>query len=324
MLPLSALAFLGYVIHAGFASDVLETKAAAGVNKMISYQAKMTDNLGAVVSDGTYWLTLRIYDSASGGTCLYTASGTSCGAATSTPVTVASGMFSIMIGDTASQNALTLDFNSDTYYLGVQINNDSEMTPRKRIGASGYAINSDTLDGYNTSLTGGSSSFVPVTNSSGDLFLTQRFLTSSTIYASGSGTSTFSYGATFATSGGNVGIGTSAPLNTLDIYIASGFNPTFVLRDGDMANPFTSFNNPIPTNAIGGLAPIHSTLGGLEVDGYTDGNAVPLMLRGFIGVIDPTDTIPAILLRGGKFDGVDNATSLASTETLLRLDNLYT
>ncbi|MFA4906604.1 MAG: hypothetical protein WC645_08890, partial [Candidatus Margulisiibacteriota bacterium] len=185
---------------------------------MISYQAKMTDGSGVTVQNGTYQLTIRIYGSAAGGDCLYTASGTACGTATSTPVTVTNGIFSILIGDTASQNALTLDFNSDTYYLGVQVGNDSEMTPRKRIGAAGYAINSDTLDGYTTSLTGGSTSFVPVTNSAGDLFLTQRYLSSSTIYISGSGTSTFSQGVTLATAGGNVGIGTSTPATKLHVW----------------------------------------------------------------------------------------------------------
>jgi len=194
LLPLVAIALIGYVLHAGFGNDLKPVQAATGVNKMISYQAKMTDASGVTVTNGTYQLTIRIYSSASGDTCLYTASGTACGTATSTPVTVTNGLFSIMIGDTTSQNALTLDFNSDTYYLGIQVGNDSEMTPRKRIGAAGYAINSDTLDGYNTSLTGGSTSFVPVTNSAGDIFLTGRYLTSSTIYASGSTTSTF-YGA---------------------------------------------------------------------------------------------------------------------------------
>ncbi|MEK7211188.1 MAG: hypothetical protein AAB731_00985, partial [Patescibacteria group bacterium] len=62
------------------------------------------------------------------------------------------------------------------------------MTPRKRIGSAGYAINSDTLDGYNTSLTGGSTSFVPVTTPGGDLIITGRLLTSSTLYITSTST----------------------------------------------------------------------------------------------------------------------------------------
>jgi hypothetical protein len=217
VLPLLAVALIGYVLKAGFGNNLKPVEAAAGINKMVSYQAKMTDSIGVTVENGTYYLTLRIYDSASGGTCLYSAVGT-CGTPTSTAVTVTNGVLSVMIGDVAGgQNALNLDFNSDTYYLGVQINNDSEMTPRKRIGAAGYAFNSDTLDGYETSLTGGSGSYVPVTTAGGDLFITNRIFSSSTIYLSGAGTSTLSAGALLATAGGNVGVGTSSPAYKLDV-----------------------------------------------------------------------------------------------------------
>lgn len=88
-----------------------------------------------------------LYDAASGGNRIYTSSGT-----TSTPttvsVTVTSGLFSVLIGDTSSgQNAFNIDWNQDSIYLGVTVAADAEMTPRKRLSAVPYAFNSETLQG---------------------------------------------------------------------------------------------------------------------------------------------------------------------------------
>lgn len=86
-----------------------------------------------------------LYDAASGGNRLYTSSGT-----TSTPaaisVTVTSGLFSVLIGDTG-QNALDINWNQNNIYLGVTIGADAEMTPRKRLSAVPYAFNAETLQG---------------------------------------------------------------------------------------------------------------------------------------------------------------------------------
>jgi len=70
-------------------------------------------------------------------------------------VAVANGIFSIMLGDTAAgDNAIALDFNTP-YYLGITVGTDAEMGPsRKPIGASGYAFNSDLLDGLNSAASG--------------------------------------------------------------------------------------------------------------------------------------------------------------------------
>jgi hypothetical protein len=76
---------------------------------------------------------------------------------------VANGVFNIGVGDTsAGGDALTYNFqDSDTIYLNVQVatkvdalcTGGSEvfetLNPRTRVVASGYAINSDRLDGFN-------------------------------------------------------------------------------------------------------------------------------------------------------------------------------
>ena len=124
-------------------------KAATGINKQISYEGRLLDSVGSPVANGSYSIKFVIYDSSTGGSCLWTASGT-CGAPSSITVeNVTSGYFSIMLGGTG-QNAMDLNYNDDTYWLGVTIGSDSEMTPRKRIGSAGYAFNSDTIDGLDS------------------------------------------------------------------------------------------------------------------------------------------------------------------------------
>lgn len=63
---------------------------------------------------------------------------------------VTEGAFSVMLGSGVGKE-LTIDFTSDTYYLGITIEDDSEMSPRTRFGAAPYAFNADMLDGIDAS-----------------------------------------------------------------------------------------------------------------------------------------------------------------------------
>jgi len=141
--------------------------AHAAITKEISYQGKLTNSSGVAVADGSYNMVISLYTVASGGTPVWTARGT-VGSPTTRAVTVTNGIFSIMIGDTAAgDNAINLDFNS-TYYLGIKVGSDSEMSPRKKVGASGYAFNSDLLDGLD-SATSGANAHIVTTDTSGNL-----------------------------------------------------------------------------------------------------------------------------------------------------------
>ncbi len=130
-----------------------ETRAAnGGINRQINYQAKLLDSGGTAVTDGTYSVKISLYDAATGGNRLWSATGT-VATPTALPISVASGLFTILLGDTSSaggwQNALdqSVNWNSDALYLGITIASDSEMTPRKRLAAAPQAFNAENLQG---------------------------------------------------------------------------------------------------------------------------------------------------------------------------------
>jgi hypothetical protein len=176
-------------------------QANATITKELNYQGRLTNLSDINVPDTSYSIVFRIYDSASGGNCLWSARGT-CGSPTARSVSTSGGIFSIALGDTvAGDNAISLDFNS-TYYLSVKIGADSEMSPRKKISASGYAFNSDLLDGLN-SATYGADAHVLATDASGNL-----------------------------TVSGNVGIGTTTPGATLAIESSTALSGDPALDDG--------------------------------------------------------------------------------------------
>ena len=117
-------------------------KVEAAINQQINYQGKLTDSSGDAVSDATYSIVFSLYTTASGGSNIWTETQS---------VTATSGLFSVMLGSVTS--LATVNFNQ-TLYLGVNVEADGEMTPRKVLGAVPAAfesINSDKLDGLTAS-----------------------------------------------------------------------------------------------------------------------------------------------------------------------------
>ena len=147
--------------------------AGSGVPKIISYQGRLLDAGGNLLggSGATYCFRFSLWNALSGGTQIWPAATASIMSAT-----VANGVFDIGIGDTgAGGDALTYNFqDSDTTYLNVQVatkvdalcstgTNESfeTLNPRERVVASGYAINSYSVDGY-TAGTNASGTMIPV------------------------------------------------------------------------------------------------------------------------------------------------------------------
>ncbi|MFA4954987.1 MAG: hypothetical protein WC641_06780, partial [Patescibacteria group bacterium] len=98
--------------------------------------------------NATYSIKFSIYTTESGGTPIWTAKGTTA-VPTAMSITTTSGLFSVLLGDTATQgqNALNIDWNQDALYLGVTVGADAEMTPRKRLSSVPFAFNAQTLQG---------------------------------------------------------------------------------------------------------------------------------------------------------------------------------
>ncbi|MDO8565013.1 MAG: hypothetical protein Q7R67_00060 [bacterium] len=121
-------------------------------------------------------------------------------------------------------------------------------------------------------------------------------------------------------SDGNVGIGTTAPTGKLEIRGTTADSPNFALNltDVDVAHTITGW---APAATYGFFNILNSTAGGLQVFGASDAVGVRgLELNGFIGVTDPTDTVPAIWINGGKSDGTNQA-ALGALETVLQIAN---
>lgn len=114
--------------------------AVTGINAQIPFSGTLNDSNGTPLT-GTYSMKFSIYPVAIDGDPIWTD--------TYDSVSVTKGVFDVLLGSGGS--ALTPDFNDDSYYLGVTIGTDPEMTPRQRMGATGYAINSKFLNGLESS-----------------------------------------------------------------------------------------------------------------------------------------------------------------------------
>ena len=78
-----------------------------------------------------------------------------------------------------------------------------------------------------------------------------------------------------------------------------------------------------PSAAWAGFKIREANNGGLNLQGYTDADDSALTLLGVIGVTDPTDTVPAVIIQSGKKSGTSGQ-ALAADETVLRVDNWST
>ncbi|GAC1603238.1 MAG: hypothetical protein NVS3B29_07560 [Candidatus Saccharimonadales bacterium] len=143
--------------------------AVASVPYLINFQGRLTDNSGNVLSDGSYNVKFRLFDALTAGTNRW--EGDRIFGAADNRITVTNGLFNIQFGDTSKGDpALTPGlFNTQTYaglYLEVELPtpatatcaangcatfSEGAMTPRQPLASSPYAINSDTLDGLDSS-----------------------------------------------------------------------------------------------------------------------------------------------------------------------------
>ncbi len=200
--------------------------AFASVNKQINYQGKLTrPSDGQPVADGSYNVIFRIYDAASGGNCLWSARG-DCGSPTAKSVTTSGGVFTTILGE-AGDSAMDLDFTSGSYYLGVQIGVDAEMTPRRVLTSVPQAINANSVNG---------DGFINLSGTALGSGICQGLLCLNP--ASSNATDTLlgiqngSNPLFKVEADGKVGIGTNAPNKSLHIKTATGTNAEMDIQSG--------------------------------------------------------------------------------------------
>ncbi|HBR66263.1 TPA: hypothetical protein DEA17_02170, partial [Candidatus Nomurabacteria bacterium] len=169
----------------------------AAINKQINYQGKLTNASGVAVADGIYNMEFVLYDVSTGGVALWTETRT-----TTNRVQVTSGLFSVLLGEVTALTSV--DFNQ-TLYLGVNIGGvdltpvwDGEMTPRKKLGSVPSAVVAENA----INIIGGSAGYVP--------------------FQTAANTTSFSSNFFWDNSNARLGIGTTSPLQQLQVGTGAG------------------------------------------------------------------------------------------------------
>ena len=184
--------------------------ALAQVPQLMNYQGLLTDPAtGEPVADDTYEMVFSIYDVSTGGSAVWTESKS---------VQTQNGLYSVLLGSTTPLTATVL--SGPEKYLGIKVGTDAEMTPRKRIVSTAYAImsaeaeNSWRLTG-NSATTAGTN-FLGTTDSEPLVFKIN-------------GAEAMRVNAT-----GNVGIGTTAPAAPL--HVRSTGQPDVIVEETTVGN----------------------------------------------------------------------------------------
>ena len=109
----------------------------------LNFQGTLTDSAGNYLDDGSYSIIFSLYDAPSEGIANWTETHT---------VVLQHGVFSVELGKTNPISASIVNSNS---YLGLTVENDTEMTPRQPLLTVAYAwvaASADTLGGQPVSV----------------------------------------------------------------------------------------------------------------------------------------------------------------------------
>ncbi len=157
--------------------------SAATAPAIITYQGKLLVSTHlATTSQSMYFV---LYDAASSGNVLYTASGT---IGTPQPLSISPslGLFSINLGGTGTNSLSEAIFqNNGSVYLEVRVGSDT-LTPRKQISSVPYAFNSKYLDGVGVN-TNSTTQYIPMSDTSGNFTFNSTTVSSTLTVRSATG-----------------------------------------------------------------------------------------------------------------------------------------
>jgi len=119
------------ILAAILALSVGATRLTAQIPRTLSYQGVLTDNAGKPRPDGNYTFTFRFYTSPTGGTAIWSESKS---------LPVKNGLFSTVLGEQTPFGA-AVKFDKQ-YWLGIQVGNEPELSPRIALTSVGYSFSS--------------------------------------------------------------------------------------------------------------------------------------------------------------------------------------
>ena len=122
-----------YFIILAFLS-ILSSALLAQVGGTIAFQGVLRDPQGTTVVDGSYNLTFKIYDDPTA-----SASSNVIYEEDISSVYVSGGVFSVELGTDNNSAWQGVPFD-ETYYVGVSVNNENEMSPRTKLTTSPYSM----------------------------------------------------------------------------------------------------------------------------------------------------------------------------------------
>ena len=290
-------------------SFLLFNDTSAAPDQELTYHGKLTDTSNVAVPDGDYDFTIVMYDAETGGNCLWSARG-DCTTPTSKTLTVTNGTFSTTLGESGDNALSSLDFSSN-YYLGITIGTNSEMTPRRKITPTGFALNSHRLNGLEAKESG-ADAHILATSTFGDAEISGDFtVNSNDLFVD--------------TTSGRVGIGMNNPGSKLQVEgdIIAGNTQTSgesrLRLVGDTGNGISYLqagNSSVDTSARLHLARFFTADTELEefrvyaAESYISGNLG-------IGTLTPNDMLQvgtawrSVLTGSGYFDSVGEAPYMA-------------
>lgn len=300
---------------------------AATPPNILSYQGRILNSNGVPVANASANMQFRLFDALAAGTCLWSNDSSTCVSDADIAVTLTDGLFSENLGDTGDGYAAIADTvfaDNASVFLEVEIEGEV-LSPRKRVTSAAYAMNANTLDGFDSAdfasvtsvfLQNGNSfgaTAVLGTNDSNDLqFETdgttwetisttgQRTLSADTNYTLSGGVNGLSFdGTTFSVDATNdrIGIGLAAPTARLHIENTAAENSFQV---DDAAGDTTPFSIDQDGNVLVGTTAVSSGAG-LVFDADIDGNDVYAE-----GSIAAKDRMFADTFHAGHFNvGVD-------------------
>jgi len=107
----------------------------AGIPHLINYQGMLTGSDGKTpVANGNYTILFSIYNTSSGGSSLWSHTYN---------VSVTNGLFNAILGDSGAPINIAFD---TTYWLGIKVGADPELSPRTRLTSVGYAYRAGVAD----------------------------------------------------------------------------------------------------------------------------------------------------------------------------------